>query len=242
MARKPQSRGICTFCGKEYSKGGMTRHLKTCKAREQAIIQANKKFGRNTTLYHLQILDDTRWAVVDPSHFWLHLEIKSNATLDTLDQYLRAIWLECCGHLSGFEIGPVFYTKLFDDGMGWREERSMAVPVGKLFRPGMEIPYEYDFGTTSSLIIRVLDERKGKPIEEKPIVLMARNNPPDIRCAVCGEPAQWICTQCAWEEDKNAFFCDKHANQHEHRNMLLPVVNSPRMGLCAYSGPAEPPY
>lgn len=45
------------------------------------------------------------------------------------------------------------------------------------------------------------------------------------------------------------FFCDLHAQQHaEERHdaedyMFLPVVNSPRMGMCGYTGPAdETPY
>ncbi len=241
MARRPQSRGVCTFCDKEYSKGGMTRHLKTCKARKQAIEEANKRPGPTSSLYHLRVTDHTPWAVIDPSYFWLHLEIDGNATLETLDDYLREIWLECCGHLSGFTIGEVFYTQLFEDSFGWREERDMAVPVGKLFQPGMKIPYEYDFGTTSYLTLHVLDERRGKPIGGKPITLMARNNPPDLRCAVCGEPAEWLCSLCV-PEGKNAFFCEEHLDEHEHQEYLMAVVNSPRMGLCGYNGPAEPPY
>ena len=52
----------------------------------------------------------------------------------------------------------------------------MKVQVQKLFEPGMEIPYEYDFGTTSELVIKVVGERQGKPTTKNPIVLMARNN------------------------------------------------------------------
>ena len=33
------------------------------------------------------------------------LEMRGSATLAKLDDYLRAIWLECCGYLSGFTIG-----------------------------------------------------------------------------------------------------------------------------------------
>jgi len=31
--------------------------------------------------------------------------MRGSATLAKLDDYLRAIWLECCGHLSKFTIG-----------------------------------------------------------------------------------------------------------------------------------------
>ena len=246
MTRRPQSRGTCAYCGKEYSKSGMTRHLKTCEARQEAIARASKKRGRDTTIYHLQILDNT--PPYTPFHetwlpnFWLHLEMKGNATLKDLDEYLRAIWLECCGHLSGFEIGPVFYTQLFDDGMGWREERSMNVRVDKLFRPGMIIPYQYDFGTTSEVLIKVLDARQGKPITSHPIELMARNNMPEVACHICGKPATWLDSENIWSGEEPYLLCEEHADEHENEEMLMPLVNSPRTGLCGYFGPAEPPY
>ena len=37
-------------------------------------------------------------------------------------------------------------------------------------------------------------------------------------------------------------FCQEHADEHEHDDMLMPIVNSPRTGMCGYTGPAEPPY
>lgn len=236
MPRKKQSRGACAYCGKDMTKGGISRHLKTCPERQAAIATANKKRGRNKTIYHLQVLD--AWA----GDYWLHLEMNGDAQLKDLDYYLRAIWLECCGHLSAFEIGPIVYTQLFDDGMGWREERSMNVRVDKLFAPGMSIPYEYDFGTTSELVIKVVGERKGKPTTSHPIALMARNNFDPPPCVVCGKPATYVCAECIWDDPSQAIFCDEHADEHEHEEMLLAIVNSPRVGMCAYEGPAEPPY
>ncbi len=33
------------------------------------------------------------------------------------------------------------------------------------------------------------------------------------------------------------FFCDEHAEEHAcEEESLLPVVNSPRMGVCGYCG------
>jgi hypothetical protein len=238
MARRKQTRGKCGFCGKEYAKSGMTRHLTSCPARKEAIAAANQGRGRNQPIYHLQVLD--AWG----GDYWLHLEMKGSATLEDLDEYLRAIWLECCGHLSAFEIGPVHYTQIFKDSMGWSMEKSMNVQVRKLFAPGMSIPYEYDFGTTSELIIKVLDVRVGKPLTSHPIALMARNDPPPIPCAVCGEPATVLSHTCLWEEGKDFYecvFCDEHI-EGEDEEMLVGVYNSPRTGLCGYDGPAEPPY
>jgi endogenous inhibitor of DNA gyrase (YacG/DUF329 family) len=245
MSTSKQSRGICAYCGKEYTKSGMTRHLKACTKRAEAIALADKRRGRDQVVYHLQVLDGTppfTPFTAEWSHtFWLHLEMNGRATLQDLDKYLRTIWVECCSHLSAFEIGSVFYTQIFEDSWSWREEHDMNVRVDKLFYPGLIFPYEYDFGTTTRLQIKVIGARKGKPVTPHPIALMARNNPIQFSCAVCGKPAEWICTQCLWSGN-DYFFCKKHADTHEHEEMLLPVVNSPRMGMCAYSGPAEPPY
>jgi hypothetical protein len=236
MANRKQSTGACVYCGKEMTRGGLARHLRTCTQRQQAIATANGKRGQDQTLYHLQVQD--AWG----GSYWLHLEMRGNATLKDLDFYLREIWLECCGHLSAFEIGPVRYTQIFDDGMGWGQEKSMNVRVHKLFRPGMEIPYEYDFGTTSELVIKVVDQRQGKPTTRNPIVLMARNAFEPPPCAICGQPAESVCAECVWDDPQAAVLCQDHASEHEHDDMLMPIVNSPRTGMCGYTGPAEPPY
>lgn len=240
MANRKQSTGACIYCGKTMTRGGLARHLRTCAQRQQAIATANAQRGQDQALYHLQVQD--AWG----GRYWLHLEMRGNATLKDLDHYLRAIWLECCGHLSAFEIGLVRYTQLFDNDMGYGEEKSMNVRVHRLFRPGMEIPYEYDFGTTSELVIKVADQRVGKPTTEHPIVLMARNAFEPPPCAVCGQPAAQLCSECLWEQGPEAIFCDAHAEEHaadqEHEDMLMPVINSPRTGMCGYDGPAEPPY
>jgi hypothetical protein len=60
-------------------------------------------------------------------------------------------------------------------------------------------------------------------------------------CSSCGKkPATQICTVCFYNED--AMFCDncskKHAKQCDDFDdyAAMPVVNSPRMGVCGYEG------
>ncbi len=243
MSERKQSHGVCAYCGRELSKGGISNHLRTCPERQAAIAAADAKPGRNGTLYHLQILDNTPdyYSIADlfPIEHWLHLEIKGGATLDDLDDYLRAIWLECCGHLSAFTIdGEAYVSEVFEYG-----DKPMTAPVRRVFKPGMTIPYEYDFGTTSELIIKVVGQREGKATTDQPIALMARNAFTPPPCSVCGQPATTICVECISEEqDATPVFCDEHAEEHEHDEMLMPIVNSPRTGLCGYTGPADPPY
>lgn len=236
MARAPQSRGDCVFCGREFAKAGMTRHLKTCAKRVEAQAEADKTRRHPQKLYHLLI--QSAWS----SYYWLHLEMRGSATLKDLDDYLREIWLECCGHLSAFEIGGVSYASS-PDPWGWGEDRSMNAKVGEVLSLGAEISYEYDFGSTTELTIKVSDERTGKPLTEHPIYLMARNKLEAPACMECAEPAIWVCAECMAErEDGRCELCEAHADEHEHEEMLMRIVNSPRVGVCGYDGPAEPPY
>lgn len=238
MSPSLQNRGACAYCGREMTRGWMARHLRTCEKRLAAQTEADRTRRRKQTLYHLQVED--AWS----SYYWLQLEMRGEATLERLDSYLRDIWLECCGHLSQFEIGGVYYTQIMDDGLDFRDEKGMDVPVGELFTPGMEIPYEYDFGTTTELLIKVMDQRVGRPTTSHPIVLMARNNCPEAVCMVCGQPASWLCIECLQETDDVGTLCDEHAKTHPHDDYgePIPLVNSPRVGMCGYTGPAEPPY
>lgn len=229
MSQRKQSQGACVFCGREMTKGGLSRHLKTCPQRQEAIqaAESKEKARPKQRLYHLQIQD--AWS----SDFWLHLEMNGAATLNELDRYLRAIWLECCGHLSQFSVG------------GWSGAKiAMSRKIEQVFEPGLELTHIYDFGTSSETLVKAVDVRKGQPLSRHPIYLMARNNMPEAVCAECGEPAGWLCMECLIEGGEWATLCEKHAAKHPHDDYGAPIglVNSPRLGMCGYDGPAEPPY
>lgn len=159
--------------------------------------------------------------------------MKGSATLRDLDRYLRAIWLECCGHLSRFSIG------------GWSGgEIGKKRRVEEVFAPGMELTHIYDFGTSSETLVKAVGVRKGKPLTRHPIALLARNDPPEVYCMECERPATWLCIECMCELDEPGTLCDEHVEDHPHEDYgePMPLVNSPRVGMCGYSGPAEPPY
>ena len=229
MARQT-SKGICTFCHGEFSKSAMTRHLETCEQR--AITEAkagSKQKVQSTRKLHLVV--EGR----DLPMYWMHLEIPASSTLSTLDQFLRNTWLECCGHLSAFEIAGERYA--VDAGMynEWdMGEKSMRVRLDKVLRPGQACSYEYDFGTTTELKLKTISERQATA-KGNTIQVLARNVPPVILCEECGKPATEVCSQCIFEG--RGWLCDDCAEEHEcGEEMLLPVVNSPRVGMCAYTG------
>jgi hypothetical protein len=153
--------------------------------------------------------------------------------LQDLDNYLRGIWLDCCGHLSEFNVG------YFESTIGKQRK------VSEVFKnKDAQILHLYDMGTTSETVVRVMGVREGKPLTARPLVLMARNQAPEFPCMDCGKPAVLICMECVYEDGADGTLCQTHAKKHPHNNYgePMPLVNSPRVGMCGYNGPADPPY
>ena len=226
MPHGKQSRGRCTFCGHETTKGAMVRHLSVCPQRQAQITSAEQTDRKPETLYHLRMQD------AYSNDFWLELEVRVSTNLKAIDTYLRAIWLECCGHLSRFSIG------------GWQgEEIPLSRRVGAIFQDDVELTHIYDFGTSSVTLIKKMSHRTGVPLSTRPMFLMARNLMPETFCMECGEPATHFCMECMYEEESWTL-CEQHARIHPHDDYGEPIelVNSPRLGLCGYEGPADPPY
>jgi hypothetical protein len=223
MARNPQPKGTCFFCQKQYAKGGLRRHLASCKARAAANTAAR---GKSQKLYHL------RASAAYGAPFWLDLEVRGSARLRDIDHYLRHIWLECCGHMSNFSPER------------WGAEMAASTTVGTAFARVDKLVHLYDFGTTSETIIERVAVREGAPLSKYPIYLMARNERPDAPCMVCGESAEFVCIECIYEDDTSGFLCAKHMPDHPHDDYGEPqeLLNSPRVGMCGELVGDQPPY
>ncbi|MCS7039596.1 MAG: plasmid pRiA4b ORF-3 family protein [Caldilineales bacterium] len=231
MPTRTISYGKCFICGQTFAKNTIGRHLAKC-------VPAHDTSGHQKRLYHLSIEGKDR------PEYWLHIEIPADHTLSQLDGFLRAIWLECCGHLSAFTIHGVSYDSNADEeedfalpfpGLGFEpfgSRASMDVPLSQVLSPGDRFRHEYDFGTTTELALKVVSERKGQaPAGGKGVRILARNYAPVIPCSACGERAGWL-----YYEDY-APYCDSHAEDHpEWPDSFLPLVNSPRTGDCGYDG------
>jgi hypothetical protein len=101
----------------------------------------------------------------------------------------------------------------------------------------MVFKYEYDFGTTTELRLKAVGFWD-RETEEDAIQLLARNDAPQIACHECGKQiATQICTDCQCRDAEAGWLCDDCADQHDCGSEgMLPVVNSPRTGVCGYSG------
>jgi hypothetical protein len=227
----------------------MTNHLKACWTQHIMAVPGT------ATLRWFHLVVEARYA----PDYWMHLQAPANSTFGDLDGLLRAVWLECCDHLSAFEFPvkrklhrratPSDIAALFqqlvreaqpslsdDDASG---EALMGKPLGSRLKPGVVFSHQYDFGTTTELALRVAGEHTA-PALPGALKLLARNEPPAIPCSVCTNPATQLCRQCL--EEGAGEFCDACASQHDcGEEMLVPLINSPRTGVCGYCGPSVEP-
>jgi len=216
-----EDKGICRSCLKTFSGRGMQKHILFCKEKQRKDAEESKAGKIQKKYYYLKIRSF--------KPFWLYLEIDTNTTLKELDQFLRDIWLECCGHLSEFEINGIRYdSQKIESFWGGPPSKSMNFKLKNVLNVSNTFKYEYDFGSTTYLEGKVLAERTGY-MKEK-IRILARNDMPEIKCIKCGAKA----TQIYFEDDE--FYCDKCIAELGYEDETLPVVNSPRMGVCAYTG------
>jgi hypothetical protein len=210
--RRRATRGICSVCQGEFGKRAMIAHLEKHHAEQDSVP------GERVPRLHLLV------EFAYGPEYWLHLDVRADATLKKLDTFLRGIWLECCGHLSQFTLSSLGY------GLGM-QKIGMTRKIGDALTPGMAFAHEYDFGDTTELKLRVLGAHDGSPAKD-PVLLLARNLPPEMPCETCGKPAELMGVDYEGEYRQ---LCDKCADE-EMEEQLLPVINSPRTGVCGYTG------
>lgn len=222
--RTKQSVGQCNLCGKIVGRAAMARHLEACC---QSEVSGRLPVSGKCTLapaFHLVI--EGRYA----NAYWLHLAVSKTVPLSKLDSFLRRTWLECCGHMSAFEIGAEHYISA-----PMEQELRMTARLDQVVEVGTKFSYRYDFGSTTDLVLKVLSFHE-RLMPKSGVWLLARNEAPEVRCSQCGaRRATQICTECQW--NGGGWFCDDCARAHDCGDeMCLPVVNSPRAGMCGYTG------
>lgn len=206
--------GQCKFCGKDFTKKQIADHLDVCPERK------NDKS-----------IENLRLMIVDSyvKNYWLLVEVNKQAKLKNLDNLIRDVWVECCGHLSlfgdyGNEIGK---GRIIMDTLGI----------------GDQLNYVYDFGSSTELAITAVKYSNFQLNGKKKIELVARNYLPISNCVKCGQQATRICVVCS--EDESVLVCAQCAKKYhnkknkEEEHCLLLLANSPRNGVCGYE-PEEP--
>ncbi|KAG2386736.1 hypothetical protein C9374_002480 [Naegleria lovaniensis] len=164
--------------------------------------------------------------------YWLFIEVPFTSNLRELDDVIRNYWVECCGHLSKFDVDTLTYNSYESDNefMDEIDNKTMDIPMYRVFKPsdvGKTFCYTYDFGSSTYLELELISIVKCNEECEEARVL-ARNNPLTFKCCKCKNEAEYV------QVEESVLYCKKHAKD-EDEDMLLPVVNSPRMGVCGYT-------
>lgn len=220
------TRGKCTRCGYTGTRGVLRKHLADC---SEPLAHRPGRRGR--------VPPDASGLLIEvvgrPKAYWLFLGVANDAKLTDIDALLRATWLECCDHLSEFVVGRTRYTSVSSPTFSFGPRpQSMHIQVGKVFRPGVPIEHQYDFGSTTVLDLSLVGPLP-IALPSRTAALLANNVAPDFACGECGHPAASVCVEC----DSPAFLCAACSRRHRRGHMLHRVVNSPRMGICGYDGP-----
>ncbi len=213
MEGKLFSQGKCVFCEQKYTQETIAEHLK----KHLTEIETKRIFNLGVKKYwHIE---------VEAAEMFLHLLVSGAAKMQVIDQALRAIWLDCCGHMSQFSVNG--------------KAVAMSRKVESVFSSAKVIEHEYDFGSTTTVELKA--HKQYTMLFQESVILLSRNEPLKIMCHICGQaPATNICSVCIYEG--KCLFCDKCAKKHKKTcedfadYAKMPVVNSPRMGICAYEG------
>jgi hypothetical protein len=89
-------------------------------------------------------------------------------------------------------------------------------------------------GYSTELVLQVLETIE--PCPQKKVIVLMENDPPPFSCEICKKQAQIISSHCG---ETTCSRCSKRhscAEQEEDTYMLMPLVNSPRTGVCGYEG------
>ncbi len=206
-------KGKCYYCNKELTEKTIKRHMKNCSEMERKIeeLSAVDKKQRNQFMISVK-------PKYNGNEYCIYLSIDENLSLIHIDQFLRDVWLECCGHLSAFKINGKFY-----------QDYSMNTKLKDILVVNEKFEYEYDFGSTTYLNLEVIDIIK-VPASFSQIEIIARNHEVKHFCEICGTEAEYF----NYENDQ--WECKKCIDKDNDMISKFDYSNSPRDGVCCYGG------
>ena len=160
--------GICNVCGTIMYGSEVYDHIARCIEAAYGI-RASRTAAKGRRRLSLRTMHISARSLGRPH--WMELGVRADATLYELDRFLRSVWLECCGHLSHFDIGGVVYSSMVprpgDDfdfvPMDEYEEqwRHMGKAVGTAIKPATWFAHQFDYGTATDLDLRHVHEFEG---------------------------------------------------------------------------------
>ena len=209
-AEADNSEGRCHVCGGALRADEVRSHATTCfmdAVRSRYTVRdVDERYARSQPLMI--------WVRSEELRHWMMLTVQPTTSLRQLDQFLRNQWLECCGHMSHFEIGNVQYSAcvpgpgdppMFDTDLAEPHEQHMVHTVEETITIGDPFRHEFDYGDTTYVDLECvatlpvpygcLPEFINPPEDAEGhrddfITVVARNLPAE-RCFSCGAVAHW---------------------------------------------------
>lgn len=206
-------KGKCYYCNKELTEKTIKRHMKNCSEMERKIEELSAVDKKQRKQFILSIKPK-----YNGNEYCIYLSIDENLSLIHIDQFLRDVWLECCGHLSAFKISGRFY-----------QDYSMNTKLKDILVVNDKFEYEYDFGSTTYLNLEVIDIIK-VPASFSQMEIIARNHEVKHFCEICGNDAEYF----NYENDQ--WECKKCIDKDNDMISKFDYSNSPRDGVCCYGG------
>ena len=217
------SPGTCLLCKTSIGRTAMLRHSMECLKKSGWPESDKPSYVIRVDGFHTKV-------------FWLLVLARHDATLDDLDGLLRDVWVECCGHLSAFNIyGRSFSSHSDVDGFDEDDESGLSVPLDEVIGPDSAFTYEYDFGSTTKLKLSVVGVSPVSP-ENRPLVLIARNDRLEIPCYFCKGKGEYLVTD--WPDNPYQIVicrdCTKKKVDALEQEYVVVFPDSPRAGTCDY--------
>jgi len=75
--------------------------------------------------------------------YYFAVDVKADAKLSVLDDFMRDIWLDCCGHMSAFSLNG--------------SELPMTMKISAL-PLGVAVMHKYDFGSTTTCQVTAISD------------------------------------------------------------------------------------
>lgn len=205
--------GKCYYCNKELTEKTIKRHMKNCDEMKKKIEELSYQDKKQRNQFMISIKSK-----YDKNEYCIYLSIDENLSLLHIDQFLRDVWLECCGHLSAFKIKGKIY-----------QDYSMDTRIKDILAVNEKFEYEYDFGSTTELILEVVDIIE-VPASFSQIEIIARNNEVTHYCEICNAEAEYF------NYENNQWECKKCIDKNNDMIAKFDYCNSPRDGICCYGG------
>jgi hypothetical protein len=249
-------KGTCQACQQSLALSNCKRHLFFCSKMLEYLTNHQYNVFNDTAIsiltttgYILKISDLHR-----PHLYYIYLAAPDHLSLRDLDVYLRALWLQCCSHMSCFstDTGKEYYPQLFSNPSFPNFENHFLMSemaISDFFSANDHCAYEYDFADRTQLQIQVIQRITNAPKQK--FTLLIRNEEPQYYCDSCQERIiirycqacrQSFCEGCfvsshLQDTKKKESKSVKNSKKMCGSDYCLPVVNSPRVGKCGYVGP-----